>query len=88
MAKIEFESVTQLLEWVKSRCSGNSHDAYVTEKNEIILAPNKSTKSLRYGYYKYLDDPEEQDKVIRVIKEKNILVFMVKNFVWDSERQA
>lgn len=88
MPRVGFISKEQLLKWVKKHCKPEQYEAWITPDKEIIFAPTKSTRSLRYGYLSSVtrfwnDFKEAKEEILKA--QPGIDIFMGP-FDWDSSR--
>ena len=65
--RIIFESKDDVSTWCDV-IGKNKSTAYITEKGEIILVPNKSTRPLMFGYWR--GDDTSVDKSQRIENAK------------------
>jgi len=88
MSRLVFNSKQDFLNWVKDHCSPNQYEMYVTSFGEIIMAPTKSTRSLRYGYvdtHKYFETLE--GALTGIVKvQPGLRNYSIEKFDWDSTR--
>lgn len=85
MPRIIFTNPEQLIEWVKAFCSADKYVGYTTAEKELIIEPIKSTRPLRYAYYK----GEDTDEIAKKLSEKyQMKVFQIKNYEWDMEKSV
>jgi len=78
-----------LLKRIKKHCKPSNYEVYITPSEEIVFAPTKSTRSLRYGYVPAIahiwDSVEEAEREIMKIVP-GIDILMGTRFEWDSSR--
>ena len=89
MSRLVFSDMTDLMSWVldpQDPVLGNQYQAIVTSYSEIIFAPTKSTKSLRYAVYK--GTKPEIEEILTELKTRRLFisVIRVKSFDWDTTR--
>ena len=88
-SRLVFNKKEEFLKWI-TRCSETQYEVYVTDYGEFILAPTKSTKSLRYAYidtYSAWDNPTEAIKDIRR-KLPRIEIYHISKFDWDATKSV
>jgi len=85
MTRLVYNSKDELLKWVKEKVTAERYDLYVTEDNELIVCPTRSTQPLTYAYLKLQSDPRE---LVKEIKENvsGISVYHLKDFEWVTDR--
>ena len=89
MSRLVFSDMTDLMSWVldpQDPVLGNQYQAIVTSYNEIIFAPIKSTRNLRYGVYH--GSSVEIENILEEIRVNRlyISVIRVKSFDWDTTK--
>lgn len=83
MPRIVFCSEEQLENWCKEFVDTGKYVIYLTEYNEVILEPLKSTRPLRFGYFKGL----KGEKLATKLQELHqIPLFRVRDYEWDLEK--
>jgi len=83
MPRIVFDSADELKEWCKLFVKDNKYTGYITEENELILEPQKSTRPIRYAYIKC----KKAKELAEELKDKyNIPVIKIKSYEWDTEK--
>lgn len=55
---------------------------YVTDKAEIVLVPDKSTRPLMFGYFKANDKVQAK----KILEDCNVPTFSVGIFDWSEDR--
>lgn len=88
MARIIFTKKDDFLEWVKDHVTPSQYEVYVTSFAEIIIAPLKSTRNLKYAYIEIYKAWEAVDEAINDVRKKvpNIKIYPIEKFDWDSEK--
>ena len=91
MSRLTFGDLTELMKWVedpKDPVTPIQYQVIITSYNEVIFAPTKSTRSLRYGYYKTTQT--EIEEILEEIRVNPMFRFMsviqVKSFDWDTTK--
>lgn len=88
MSRVVFTNKDEFLKWIKSHCQPSQYEVYFTSFAEIIMAPTKSTRSLRYALieiYPYWDSAEQaRNEVSAAIPA--VEIYTIKAFDWDSTR--
>jgi len=88
MSRVTFVAKEVLLKWIKKHCKADKYEVYITPDEEIVFAPTKSTRNLRYGYLpsiRYIwDSVEDAEKeIMKTIPDIDIIKA---RFEWDSSR--
>jgi len=86
LTRIVFESLDQLKDWITDHVSPGYYECFVTELNEIIFAPTKSTKTLRHSYMRFSKYSTLEDLTKALKESMNIRVYKVKSYDWASDR--
>lgn len=88
MSRIIFTDKDEFLKWAKKHCTPGQYEIYITSLGEAVLAPTKSTRSLRYAYVDIYDTWERVEKAEEDIKAAlpKVDVYHIKKFDWDSTR--
>lgn len=81
MPRIEFSDIEEMIKWLDLRDS-DKYLGYYTNNSELILAPNRSTQPILYGYIKNLF----QLKLEMFRKKIFIPILKIKEWTWNSER--
>ncbi len=88
MSRLIFTNKEEFLRWIKAHCKPSQYECYFTSFSEIILAPTKSTRSLRYGYmeiYPHWNSAElAREEVIAAIP--GVEIYTIRKFDWDQTR--
>lgn len=89
MSRLVFSDMTELMVWVedpRQPVTGKQYQVVITSYDEVIFTPTKSTRSLRYGYYKTTKD--EIKEILEEIRAKrlHISVIRLKSFDWDTTK--
>jgi len=89
MSRLVFNDLTELMAWVEDPNApvlGNQYQLIITSHNEAIFTPTKSTRSLKYGYYK--GSAEEMFEITEEVRIKRLFisVIRVKSYDWDTTR--
>lgn len=84
MPTIEFANPKQCKHWIDQATTPERYDIYITEKNEIIIAPSVSTSNLKTGYCQ-----ETSKQVVeatgRQFVDAGYTVFYIKTYYWSSD---
>jgi hypothetical protein len=90
MPRITFTDKDGFLTWIKDHVTPSQYEVYVTSYAEIIVAPTKSTKTLRYAYIDVYIAWEDIEDAINDVRKKvpNIKIYSIEKFDWDSERSV
>ena len=78
-----FDTEERFKEWCEEFVKTGFYCVYVTNDNEIILEPRRSTRPSRFGYYKTQKAEEIGQKIA---KQYSIPYFKVERYEWDTER--
>lgn len=82
MPRIEFNDIEEMINWINLR-NVQKYLGYYTNNLELILAPNRSTQPILYGFIRNVSQPTIQE-----FKEKiNTPVLKIKNWTWSSDRE-
>lgn len=88
MSRIVFTDKAEFLRWAKKHCTPGQYEIFVTSFGEVVLAPTKSTRSLRYAYvdiYSVWDAIEKAEDDIKAALPK-VDVYHIQKFDWASDR--
>ncbi len=90
MSRIVFTDKDEFLKWAKKHCTPGQYEIYITSLGEAVLAPTKSTRSLRYAYVDIYDTWERIEKAEEDIRATlpKVDVYHIKKFDWDSTRDV
>lgn len=88
MSRLVFTNKEEFLRWIKKNCKPSQYEIYITTFSEIILAPTKSTRSLRYAVMEIYPHWETAEKARNDIKVAipNVEMYTIMNFDWDHTR--
>ncbi len=90
MSRIVFTNKDDFLRWVKKHCTPTQYEIHITSFAEVVMAPTKSTRSLRYAYidiYSSWDSLDQAEKDIKAALPK-VDVYHVQKFDWDSTKDV
>jgi len=90
MSRIIFTDKDEFLLWAKKHCTPGQYEVYITSFAEIILAPTKSTRSLKYAYtnaYSTWNRLTKAEEDIRAVLPK-VDIYHIQKFDWDSTRDV
>lgn len=90
MSRIVFTCKDEFLKWIKAHCKPSQYEIYITSFAEIILAPTKSTRNLRYAHveiYPHWSSAEEARKAVSAALPA-VEMYTIKAFDWDSTRNV
>lgn len=90
MSRIVFTDKDEFLRWARKHCTPAQYEIYITSFTEMVVAPTKSTRSLRYAYidiYNSWDSLEQAEKNIKAALP-NVDVYHVEKFDWDHTRDV
>ena len=85
MSRIIFTDKDEFLRWIKKHCKPTQYEIYITSYSEAVLAPTKSTRSLRYAYieiYGSWDSLDEAEKNIKAALP-GVDLYHIGKFDWD-----
>jgi len=82
--RLVFKTKDELLAWIKECVSPERYVAYITDDNEVVLCPTRSTRPIIYGYLKV--ETNIGDIVKSIVHEFGIRCFPVKNVEWADDR--
>lgn len=85
MPRLVFETCGEFLEHTKYILRRKEYTAYITEKDEIILVPVRSTRPVIYCYYKITDE-REKEAILDLLESLKVPVFYIKSFDWDAQK--
>ena len=90
MPRLVFDKKKEFLNWLGSHVTPSQYEIFVTNFAELIVAPTKSTKTLRYGYveiYKCWDDTQSAiNEVVRKVPQ--ISIYYIQKFDWDPTKSV
>ncbi len=87
MSRIVFTDKDEFLRWIKKHCTPTQYEVYITSHPEIIMAPTKSTRRLRYTYIEMLPHWNDVEAVKKSLQTSfNGSIYMVDRFDWDLSR--
>lgn len=84
MPILEFANKENLFSWSVRFASLDRYIVIVTDSNEIIFHPRKTSRPIVFAYYKTY--PRDLEKVLSRIEEEGYTVIRVENYHWDTER--
>ena len=87
MPRLVFNDTGEFDLWVSRHVDPRTYEGFITGFNEIVLAPTKSTGTLRYGYIQFADETVAK-KFVDKLKQRGISVFKVKAFEWAADRMV
>lgn len=85
MPILEFDSVESFKDWISDFTKVDRYTFCITEANEIIAQPLKTSRPIVYGYMKV--KPEEVKTIIEKITKLGYKIIHLKTFSWDIERR-
>jgi len=90
MSRIIFTDKDEFLRWIKKHCTPAQYEVYVTSFSEIVLAPTKSTRNLRYAHMEIYPHWESIDQAKDEIKATlpSVEMYSIKKFDWDHTRDV
>jgi hypothetical protein len=76
------------LKWLKKHCKADQYEIVLTDFDEIIICPTKSTKSLRYVYVELFNCWDSEEKALKDIKKNidGVDIIRMRKFDWDSTK--
>lgn len=82
--RLIFEKFENFKEWLVSigESLPSRYVAFVTDENEVIIVPKKSTRPIIYGYLQ----TSEIEKVMELLNKLGIRVFEVTRVEWDETK--
>jgi len=83
--RLVFKERSKFLDWMEDEASPEKYNIFLTEENEIILVPKKSTRPIIYAYYKEFD-AKEFDNLKANFSKSSYKVYEVKSVDWDDEK--
>lgn len=88
MPRLVFDNKKQFLNWIKDHVTPSNYEVFITYFGEIIFAPLKSTRTLRYGYINALDIWDSMEEAIKDITKRvpNLRNYRVERFEWTTDR--
>lgn len=83
--RLVFDNLDEFKKWFSDNVSSDKYECYITNDGEYILVPTKSTRPLKYGYYK--TDSEALKKEVEELIGKTLKgVYRVKTVEWADDR--
>lgn len=89
-SRIVFDKKDEFISWIHTHCTPTQYEMFVTSYGEVILAPSKSTRSLRYSVIDIYECWDDIGIALKEIKKRipNVAVYHIKKFDWDSTRDV
>ncbi len=90
LSRIVFDNTEQFLKWSTEHANPSQYEVYITSYAEIILAPTKSTRNLRYAHMEIYPHWDSMDQAVNEIKATlpSVEMYHIKKFDWDSARDV
>jgi len=83
--RVVFKELKEFGKWVQEIAKPDKYYVYITEENEIVLVPSKSTRPMTFAYVRVAK--EEELKILTTSFEgSGYKVFNVKAFDWHDDR--
>jgi len=82
--RLVFDKEDEFKRWIERNVSADKYECYVSSELEILLVPLKSTKPIKYAYFK-VNTPEEL-KIVQEVKKLGVEVYNVKAIEWADDR--
>lgn len=82
--RLVFADMNNLKKWVDDYVSADRYVACVTQFNEIVFVPLKSTRPLVFGYYSFREDEKKQ--IDELLSKLGVKVYNVKAVDWDETK--
>ena len=76
-----FENEDDVRNWC-NLIGNRKNIAYITDKAEVVLVPDKSTRPLMFGYYK----AQDKSIAVKLMKDCGVPTFSVKDFDWSEDK--
>jgi len=76
----------KVLAWVNEYVRGRDYAVIVTDENEMILEPRKSTRPLDYGYLCLDDSKAVRELAEKIARTYNLPLLEIQYFRWDIEK--
>lgn len=83
MATIEFADKQQCENWLKQIPTPQRYEIYITSGNELIIAPNKSTRYLKTGYL--IDNENIIETLAQQLEKRGYRIFRIKAYYWSAD---
>lgn len=80
--RLVFETKDKFVKWIGENCNFASHACYVTNDNEFIIVPKRSTAPVVYAYYK-TTNPQDYVIVMQEI-QRLVNITRVKDLEWTA----
>jgi len=76
----------QVEKWAKAIVHEGKFIIYLTLNNEVVVEPLRSTRPLRYCYYKGSDFNDAKKVAESISKAYNLSIVEVSSMSWDNEK--
>lgn len=76
----------QVENWAKKLIREGKYIIYLTGEDEVILEPLRSTRPLRYCYYKGASEKDAADLANSLAQTYNLSIVQVDAIAWDVEK--
>jgi hypothetical protein len=77
---------SKVIEWADEYVSGKDYVVLMTEENEVILEPRKSTRPLDFGYVKVSDPSAAYELAGKLAVRYGLTLLDIKALAWDIEK--
>ena len=85
MPILEFDSVKSYKDWISDFAKVDRYVFCLTDDNEVIAQPMKTSRPIIYGYMRVKD--EEMKTIVEAITKQGYKIIRLKTFSWDTERR-
>ena len=76
----------QVEKWAKELIREGKYIIYLTAEDEVILEPLRSTRPLKYCYYKGASSEDAKNLASSISKTYNLSIIEVDRISWDIEK--
>lgn len=80
-----FAQTEEFKNWVEANVTSTKYECYITDENEILLVPRRSTRPVKYAYYK-ASSKEEGESIKKGLEAMGLNIFRVKEVEWAEDR--
>jgi hypothetical protein len=77
---------SKVIAWANEYVRGRDYAVLVTDENELILEPRKSTRPLDYGYLSLDDSKAVRELAEKLAKTYGLPLLEIQYFRWDIEK--
>lgn len=83
MTRFIFKEEKEFQKWIDDHVNSDKYECYITEGNEVVLIPLRSTRPLKYAYIKLTSETIEA--VRQKLTQKGVKIYKA-NVEWADDR--